>query len=74
MMNWQDYYERGKWKGMDNYQCKLCPYSTVGGVENILTHLPVHFPAKPKSEILIADSGGKVLGSADEVLAADEEE
>lgn len=73
-MDWQKYYTRGRWKGFDNYECALCPYATVRGVSDILTHLMIHFPGKQKSPVLVADSGGNVLGSADEVFAADEEE
>lgn len=64
-MEWQDYYELGKWKGMDNYQCLVCPYATTGGVEDILAHVGGHFPAQKVRELAGTEEGTDVLDAAE---------
>lgn len=66
-INYVDYFEVGEWKGRRNYQCKLCPYSTVESTARILLHLSGHKlmpsvsqaylkPAQPEPDISEADT------------------
>lgn len=79
MANWQDYYELKKWKGMDMYQCKVCPFSTIGYVTDILAHVRGHYPAQLVRDLAGTEEDADVLGSVDAVewvthSTADEEE
>jgi hypothetical protein len=49
-------YTVGSWRGLTQYQCKLCPWDTLEGEEAMLEHLRTAHapPPEPKSPILIA--------------------
>jgi hypothetical protein len=38
-MNYYDYLTVGKWKGITNWHCTLCPYATVEGISKALDHV-----------------------------------
>jgi len=46
-------YRLTKWKGLDNWQCKHCPFSTVGGIREMVAHLATHgLPVKGQAPAL----------------------
>jgi hypothetical protein len=51
-----DDYRLTEWKGLDNWQCKHCPYSTVNGLGEMLGHLVKH--GLPQGQPLQVDPQG----------------
>lgn len=45
-----DYYLT-QWRGLDNWQCRHCPFATVNGLDEMLRHLQNHLPAKGQLEL-----------------------
>ena len=53
-------YTVGKWKGFDNYECKLCPFSTLH--ENVMKeHIFRKHGPKPQASVQGRDRFGNMI-------------
>ena len=68
------HYYLTRWHGMDNYQCKYCPFSTLDGEAALNAHvIDKHFAAKAAPEILVADKRGRPVEIPAEIIFTGEE-
>lgn len=46
-----EFYTMGKWKGLDQWRCSKCEYTTLRGEANLLDHYTkAHIMAPPKAK------------------------
>jgi hypothetical protein len=58
----KDYEPAGLWKGMQRWQCKICPYASVVE-EEAIRHVARHAAAQPRRslEVPLYDSRGNLI-------------
>ncbi len=56
----EDYYSIGKWKGFDQFKCKLCKFDSLEEkvIKDHISEVHIPKPIKPKVEIQLLDRFG----------------